>query len=162
SASRPEEEQNGPPQLRRVTIRDGVELNYVEQGKGLPVVFVHGTLGDYSVWEGQVGSFAANYRSLAYSRRYNYPNVNKLAPNHSAVVEAEDLASLIEQLHLGKVHVIGHSYGAYAALFLALKHPDLVRTLTLAEPPVVFAGDKVDAAKERVVTRARAAFAKGS
>src|SRR5262249_34377040 len=50
---------------------------------------------------------------------------------------------------------------AYAALFLAVKHPELVRTLTLAEPPVVFAGDRLGEAKERVVKRAREAFEKG-
>jgi len=68
----------------------------------------------------------------------------------------------IKKLYLGKVHVVGHSYGGYAALVLAGKHPELVRTLTLAEPPVVFTGDKIDEAKRRAVTRARDAFEKNS
>src|SRR5262245_2805333 len=152
---------DGPPELRKVTVGDGVELHYVERGKGVPVLFVHGTLGDYSVWDGQLGSFAETYRAVAYSRRYNYPNTNRLRPKHSAVVEAEDLAALLKKLNLGKVHVVGHSYGAYTALFLAVKHPDLVRTLTLAEPPVVFAGGRVEDAKERVRKQARDAFEKG-
>ncbi len=33
--------------------------------------------------------------------------------------------------------MIGHSYGALTALFLAVKHPELVRALVLAEPPAV-------------------------
>src|SRR5262245_61388658 len=152
---------DGPPELRKVTVGDGVELHYVERGKGVPVLFVHGTLGDYSVWDGQLASFAETYRAVAYSRRYNYPNTNKLRPKHPAVVEAEDLAALIKKLDLGKVHVVGHSYGAYTALFLAVKHPELVRTLTLAEPPVIFAGGRVEDAKERVRKQARAAFEKG-
>jgi len=110
----------------------------------------------------QLGPFATAYHALAYSRRYNYPNSNKLQPRHSAVVEAEDLAMFIKKLYLGKVHVVGHSYGGYAALVLAGKHPELVRTLTLAEPPVVFTGDKIDEAKRRAVTRARDAFEKNS
>jgi non-heme chloroperoxidase len=52
-------------------------------------------------------------------------------------VDAEDLAAFIHTLHLGKVVVIGHSYGALTALFLAAKHPELVRTLVLAEPPAI-------------------------
>jgi pimeloyl-ACP methyl ester carboxylesterase len=154
-------QEGGPPTLRKVAVGDGVELHYVERGKGVAVLFVHGTLGDYSVWDAQLGPFAATYRAVAYSRRYNYPNTNKLRPKHSAVVEAEDLAAFIKKLDLGKVHVVGHSYGGYTALFLAAKHPDLVRTLTLAEPPVVFAGDQVPDAKKQVVKQARAAFAKG-
>src|SRR5262245_55797719 len=150
-----------PPGLRTVKLDDGVELHYVERGKGTVVLFVHGTLGDYSAWDGQLGPFAETYRAIAYSRRYNHPNTNKLRPKHSAVVEAEDLAALIRKLDLGKVHIVGHSYGAYTALFLAVKHPDLIRTLTLAEPPLVFAGERVEEAKAQLVKRARAAFEKG-
>jgi len=154
-------QEGGSPVPRKVVVGDGVEVHYVERGKGVPVVFIHGTLGDYSVWDGQVGPFAETYRAIAYSRRYNYPNQNKLQPKHSAVVEANDLADFISKLDLGKVHLIGHSYGGYTALFLAVKHPELVRTLTLAEPPVVFAEDRLEDAKERLVKRARAAFQKG-
>jgi pimeloyl-ACP methyl ester carboxylesterase len=154
-------QQNRPSELRKVTIDDGVELHYVERGKGAAVLFIHGTLGDYSVWDGQLGPFDETYRAIAYSRRYNYPNANKLRPNHSAIVEAEDVTAFIKKLDLGKVHVVGHSYGGYTALFLAVQHPELVRTLTLAEPPVVFAGDRIEDAKERLVKRARAAFEKG-
>jgi non-heme chloroperoxidase len=37
---------------------------------------------------------------------------------------------------LPNAHIVGHSYGGYTALILSLKNPDLVRTLTLAEPPI--------------------------
>src|SRR5262245_26306034 len=154
-------QENKPPELRKVAVGDQMELNYVERGKGVAVLFIHGSLGDYSSWDGQLGPFAETYRAIAYSRRYNHPNTNKLRPKHSAVVEAEDLAALIRKLDLGKVHIVGHSYGAYTALFLAVKHPDLVRTLTLAEPPLVFAGERVEEAKAQLVKRARAAFEKG-
>jgi pimeloyl-ACP methyl ester carboxylesterase len=54
--------------------------------------------------------FAENYRAMTYSCRYNYPNKNKLQPNYSPLVAADDLAGLIKKLDLGKVHVVGHSY----------------------------------------------------
>jgi len=154
-------QENRPPDLRKVAVGGGVVLHYAERGQGVAVLFIHGTLGDYSVWDRQLGPFAETYHAIAYSRRYNYPNTNKLRPNHSAVVEAEDLAAFIQKLDLGKVHIVGHSYGGYTALFLAVKHPELVRTLTLAEPPVVFAGGRVEDARERVRKQARAAFEKG-
>src|SRR5262249_22790902 len=96
-------------------------------------------------------------RAIAYSRRLNYPNENKIQPNYSAAVDAEDLAGMIKKLDLGKAHVDGHSYGAYAALILAVKHPELVHSLVLAEPPVRFSGDRLDEARERVVKGLRAA-----
>jgi pimeloyl-ACP methyl ester carboxylesterase len=121
-------QEDRPPELRKVMVGDCVELHYVECGKGAVVLFIHGTLGDYSTWEGQLGPFAETYRAIAYSRRYNYPNTNRQRPNHSAIVEAEDVAAFITKLDLGKVHVVGHSYGAYTALFLAVQHPELIRT----------------------------------
>jgi pimeloyl-ACP methyl ester carboxylesterase len=125
------------PTTQAVEIGNGITLHYVDLGKGVPVVFVHGSLSDGGYWADQVGEFAKHYRAIAYSRRYNYPNSNPARAGYSAVVDAEDLAAFIGALHLGKVVVIGHSYGALTALFLAAKHPELVRALVLAEPPAV-------------------------
>src|SRR5258707_1404089 len=77
------------------------------------------------------------YGAFSSSRRYNYPNDNPARTGYSAVVDADDLAALIHALHLGKVVVIGHSYGALTALFLAAKHPELISALVLAEPPAI-------------------------
>ena len=52
-------------------------------------------------------------------------------------MDAEDLATLIGTLGLPAAHVVGHSYGAYVALLLALRHPEIVRSLVLSEPPVM-------------------------
>lgn len=125
------------PILQTANIGHGLALHYVEQGTGTPLIFVHGSLSDGGYWADQVGPFAKHYRAIAYSRRYNYPNVNPVRRGYSAVVDAEDLAAFIHTLHLGKVVVIGHSYGALTALFLAAKHPELVRALVLAEPPAI-------------------------
>ena len=124
------------PVIRTADIGHGIALRYMEEGAGTPVIFVHGSLSDGGYWTDQLGPFAKHYRAIAYSRRYDYPNVNPARPGYSAVVDAEDLAALIT-LHLGNVVVIGHSYGALTALFLAAKHPELVRALVLAEPPAI-------------------------
>ena len=125
------------PQIHAASIGHGITLHYVDEGSGVPVIFVHGSLSDGGYWADQIGPFAKHYRAIAYSRRYNYPNMNPARPGYSAMVDAEDLAAFIHALHLGKVVVIGHSYGAFAALFLAARHPELVRALVLAEPPAI-------------------------
>jgi pimeloyl-ACP methyl ester carboxylesterase len=52
-----------------------VRLEYVEQGQGDPLVLVHGGLCDFRYWHFQMKPFSQHYRTIAYSRRYHYPNV---------------------------------------------------------------------------------------
>lgn len=125
------------PQFKTVAIGHGMTLHYAEQGKGVPVIFVHGSLSDYGYWRDQMGAFAKHYRAIAYSRRYNFPNTNPPIDDYSAITDSDDLAALIKTLHLGRVYVVGHSYGALTALFLETRHPELLRAVVLAEPPAV-------------------------
>lgn len=109
--------------LKSVCV-NGVQLHYLESGSGIPVVLIHGGLGDYREWNSQIGRISNHYRVIAYSRRYNYPNDNTdILRDHSAIVEARDLAGLLDALKLERVHVVGYSYGALTALFFATEHP---------------------------------------
>lgn len=113
-----------------------LNLTYVELGKGQPVVFVHGTPADYRAWGPHMERFAKRYRAISYSRRCSYPN--KYAGDYeddTIADNAEDLAALVKGLGAAPAHLVGHSYGAFTVMYCALKHPELVRTLVLAEPP---------------------------
>jgi len=117
---------------------NGIPLYYEEAGGGEPVVFVHGTVCDHTVWKPLADVISAKYRTIAYSRRYAHPN-NRQGDVMDSTVQnnAGDLAALIDGLGLGKVHLVGHSYGGFIAAFFALKHPDKVGSLTLANAAVV-------------------------
>ncbi len=123
------------PQL--VTV-GGIGLHYAAAGSGRAIVFVHGGLGDYRYWAAQLEPFAARGRAVTYSRRYSYPNDNHpFDPEYSPLSDARDLIGLIEALSLGPAHVIAASIGACGALFAAVERPDLVRSLVVAEPPML-------------------------
>lgn len=123
--------------VARVFVNN-VELHYIEQGTGEPVVLLHGGQGDYRSWQPQMNVLSRQYRVISYSRRYHYPNENPMtATDHSALIDAEDLAALIVELELGKVHLVGTSYGAFTALAYAVAQPESVRSMALAEPPVL-------------------------
>jgi pimeloyl-ACP methyl ester carboxylesterase len=116
---------------------NGTQLHYEERGEGEPVVFVHGGLSDFRTWGLQMEPFSRKYRAIAYSRRGHYPNTWPEGYSASPMApHVEDLAALIEALELGRVHIVANSYGGFVSLFLALRRPDLVRTLVLGEPPV--------------------------
>lgn len=123
-------------QPQSVDIR-GEELHYIEQGVGEPLIFIHGTIGDYRVWISRIQPYSEDYRVVSYSRRYAWPNEQKFDSlvDYSVRIHADDLYALIQKLGFRKAHLIGHSYGAYTALTMALDYPELVRSLVLGEPP---------------------------
>jgi non-heme chloroperoxidase len=115
---------------------NGTDLHYVSQGQGEPVVFVHGGMADFRSWLPQVPVFAERYRAVSYSRRAFYPN--DMPPDYDAAMmqHVDDLAALVDALDLGRVHLVANSYGGYICLHFALRYPEKVRSLALAEPPV--------------------------
>ena len=125
------------PELKEISV-NGIALHYAEQGMGNPVVLVHGNLSDYRMWEGQMEPFSEKHRVLAYSRRYAYPNDTKDdTAGYTVTPHANDLAAFIKLTNTAPVHLVGHSFGAVTALLTAIEHPELVRSLCLAEPPLM-------------------------
>ena len=139
--------------VKRVSA-NGTELSYVEAGQGDPVIFVHGGLQDYRMWAEHLPKFAGRYRAIAYSRRNHFPNDVSLdgLPDAAADTHGEDLAAFVRALGLSKVRIVAHSSGAHAALFFAARHPDMLVSLALNEPPAtgLLAGvpDVADTLKE--------------
>jgi pimeloyl-ACP methyl ester carboxylesterase len=127
--------QTSTPPTPRTISANGAELSYVSQGSGAAVVFVHGAVADLRFWEPQRAAFAKQYRFISYSQRYHgaggWPDDGK---QYSVETHVADLAGFIKALKLGPVHLVGLSYGGTVAALLATKEPQLLRTLTLAEP----------------------------
>ncbi len=155
--------------LRCTRLPNGVALHWAEGGRGEPLVFVHGVLGDWASWAPQWPAFTARFRCFSYSRRYNFPNANDMpSPDHSALVEAHDLRLLLDAWGLDRVHLVASSYGAFTALALAVAQPQRVASLVAVEPamlcyaPFSEAGRQALAAFRRDVTEpANAAFRRG-
>lgn len=117
---------------------DHTTFTYVEEGSGEPLILVHGSFSDYRTWQAQLEPFSRHFRTLAYSRRYHWPN-DPIPEGRDYVMSehVDDLAALIPKLDAAPAHLVGHSYGAFVCLLLAIRAPELVRTLVLAEPPAI-------------------------
>ncbi|WP_424630489.1 alpha/beta fold hydrolase [Bradyrhizobium sp. SYSU BS000235] len=124
-----------PNDVKRISA-NGAEFAYIEAGQGEAVIFVHGALQDYRMWDAYLPKFAERYRAIAYSRRNNFPNVIGVdgMPDGAADLHGDDLAAFVRALGLSKVRLVAHSAGAHAALFFAAKNPDLIVSLALNEP----------------------------
>jgi pimeloyl-ACP methyl ester carboxylesterase len=120
--------------MRQLRVND-VDLSYIEQGAGTPVVFVHGAWMDLRYWEPQRQAIATQYRFLAYTSRYHgtapWPDAGQ---QYSWAARAADLVAFMRQLDAGPAHLLGLSSGGRIATQVAVQYPDLVRSLTVLEP----------------------------
>jgi pimeloyl-ACP methyl ester carboxylesterase len=145
------------PQIKQASV-NSTKLTYQEQGRGRPIVFVHGAITDYRTWEGQSEAVAAHNRFIALTMRYfgtdPWPDDGS---KYSMKTHSDDLVAFIQNLNAGPVDLVGWSYSGPIALLVAVRHPELVQSLFLDEPSTLaFVTDPADL---KVATEDRAAMA---
>jgi pimeloyl-ACP methyl ester carboxylesterase len=126
--------------MTHVRVND-VDLEYVDVGTGVPVVFSHGGHSDVRYWEPQRAAFAGRHRFIAYSQRFHGRDAWPATGDYSAEAHTADLVAIMRRLEAGPVHLVGFSRNT--ALRATLREPGLVRSLTIIEPnvPWVLEGD---------------------
>jgi pimeloyl-ACP methyl ester carboxylesterase len=93
------------------------------------LLFVHGSVVNAELtWDAQK-PLAERFEIVAPNRRGFPPG-----PDVERV-DFEDEAVWLEQLLEPETHVVGHSYGGVISLLAASRRPELVRSLTVIEPP---------------------------
>jgi non-heme chloroperoxidase len=122
----------------RTAAVNGAALAYREQGEGEPVVFVHGSADDLRSWHRQLPAIGASHRAIAYSRRYARPNEDvEPDADDQMLPHVDDLVAFLRMMDAAPAHLVGHSFGGFVSLLAAIRHPQLVRSLVLQEPPVL-------------------------
>ncbi len=118
----------------RLVEANGTRLWLEEEGDGEPLLFLAGgPAGSHLVFHPHVSPLAGQFRLLYldYRGRGRSAPVERY-PDVTFAGDVADVASLVEGLGLGPVHVFGFSYGGMVAQALALERPDLVGRLILA------------------------------
>ena len=143
---------------------DGYPLAYAVQGSGRPVVLIHGSLCDLRYWKAQVAALGAGFRVYSVSLRHHWPERwDGHGGDFSSARHAADIAGFIEQVAGEPAHVVGHSRGGRVAFDLARGRPELVRSVTLADPGLPPAGldDGRDDFRERALQAIQAGDVEG-
>lgn len=104
---------------------------------GVPVVLLHGFPETKAAWRPLTTNLTgAGLRVIAPNQRGYSPGARpSSADDYDIEHLVSDVVGLLDALDVSDVHLVGHDWGAVVAWFVAVEHPDRVRTLTAASIP---------------------------
>jgi pimeloyl-ACP methyl ester carboxylesterase len=115
-------------------VISGREIAYRRSGAGSPVLLVHGITTYSFLWREVAARLAPSHDVVAPDLLGCGDSEKPLDVSYGLAAHAERSAALVRALGLGPVHLVGHDLGGGIAQILAVRHPELVRTLALVNP----------------------------
>lgn len=113
----------------------GIKTRYYDAGQGDPIVMIHGgfTAGSSTanVFSRNIPGLAKRFRVIAPDRLGCGLTGNPSDREYGTPAQVEFMYQFIQTMKLGRVHLVGHSAGGAIAFYLAVEHPEIVKTLTV-------------------------------
>jgi pimeloyl-ACP methyl ester carboxylesterase len=118
-------------------VGGGVRLHYVEAGEGPLVVLLHGFPEFWYSWRRQIAPLAqAGYHVVAPDMRgYNLSDKPVGWRLYDGDRLAHDIAGLIRHFGAERAHLVGHDWGAAVAYTTAMRHPEMLESLSILNVP---------------------------
>lgn len=107
-----------------------IEMYYEVHGSGEPIVLIHGLSMDSSTWFNQVLNLSQKYQVILFDNR-GVGQTDAPDEAYSTDMMAEDTVALLRFLNIDSAHILGFSMGGMIAQVIALKYPELVKSLIL-------------------------------
>ena len=107
-----------------------IQLHYIEQGQGQPLILLHGNGESCDYFEHQIPCFSKDYRVIAIDTRGHGKSPRGEKP-FTIKQFAEDLKDFMDAKGITKANILGFSDGGNIALEFALKHPERIEKLIL-------------------------------
>ena len=118
--------------MSHITV-NGVSLYYEDVGSGPEtLVFSHGLLMSGEMFSAQVEALRGRFRCVCYDHR-GQARSEVTASGYDMDTLADDAIALIEGLGCAPCHFVGLSMGGFVGMRLAIKRPDLLKSLALME-----------------------------
>jgi len=109
---------------------NGLAINYDQQGAGAPLVVIPYLGADHACYAFQVAEYAKHFTCISLDLR-GTGETDKPDAAYTTETLADDVAALMAAMGIGKAHVAGLSLGAAVGLWLAVKYPEKVQSLSL-------------------------------
>jgi pimeloyl-ACP methyl ester carboxylesterase len=113
---------------------NGVRIHYAVEGKGEPVILIHGlgANGDIN-WRrpGTVRLLAQDFQVITFDCRGHGLSDRPEGPDKYGIEMVEDVVRLMDHLKIDKAHIAGYSMGGFILLKLMMTHPERVRSAAI-------------------------------
>lgn len=110
-----------------VEIKEEGKFKFIDQGKGQPIVVLHGLFGALSNFQGVIQHFSPNYRIIVpMMPLYTLPMLKT-----GVKTLATFISEFIDFMKLDNVILLGNSLGGHVALVYAKKHPEKIKAMVL-------------------------------
>ncbi len=124
------------PHRQRLALPTGVELDVTHGGTGEPLIFLHGFPESHRTWRHQLAYLSRDHHVVAPDQR-GYARSSK--PDGVDAYRADrivdDVLALADALGIDRFTLVGHDWGGAAAWLAALKAPDRIAQLVIANAP---------------------------
>lgn len=125
--------------MEKVNV-DGINIAYVHQGRGAPLVLIHGYPLDHTIWDEVAPLLKEDFELIIPDLR-GFGESDVMEADDSIIGFASDIAGLLNHLKIKKAYLAGHSMGGYVALAFAREFPErasglaMVSSQMLADSP---------------------------
>ncbi len=136
--------------MEKISI-DGIDLAYVRNGRGIPLVLIHGYPLDHTIWDKTTPLLEDKFDLILPDLR-GFGGSSTVESQYTLTDMAKDIAGLLDHLSVDKTYIAGHSMGGYLALAFARQHPDRLLGLGLVSSQL--AADPLDRKEGRYKTAA--------
>ncbi len=110
---------------------DGPKLHYLDQGKGEPILCVHGNPTWSFYWRHVVRAFATDHRVVAVDHIGCGLSDKPLDYRYTLSQHTNNLATLVEQLDLRNITLVAHDWGGAIGLGTVVQFPDRFTRIVL-------------------------------
>lgn len=114
--------------MNKVTINPQIQLTYQIEGKGDPIILLHGLDGNLAGFEDLQHQLASSYKVLTYDLRGH--GKSSKSESYDLNDHVEDLKILMEKLNIHEAHILGHDLGGVVAKLFTDKYAYRVKSLT--------------------------------
>jgi esterase len=108
-----------------------MQLNFKKLGSGDALIILHGFMGSLDNWQSLANEFAKSFEVYLIDARNHGKSPH--TATHSIAEMVEDLFVFMQQQHISKAHIIGHSMGGKVAMQFAVNYPNSVNKLIVAD-----------------------------